>query len=47
VINLTKNETYETEHPMTPYQVEMVLAGSLINLVKQKGLSPAKTIPGC
>lgn len=41
VINLTRNETYETEHLMTPYQVEMVLAGSLINLVKQKGLSPA------
>jgi aconitate hydratase len=39
VINLTKNETYETEHPMAPYEVEMVLAGSLINLVKQKGLS--------
>jgi aconitate hydratase len=37
VINLTKNETYETEHPMTRYQVEMVLTGSLINLVKQKG----------
>lgn len=36
VINLTKNETYETEHRMTYYQVEMVLAGSLINLVKQK-----------
>lgn len=36
VINLTKNETYETEHPMTPHQVEMVLAGSLINLVRQK-----------
>jgi aconitate hydratase len=36
VVNLTKNETYETEHPMTHYQVEMVLAGSLINLVKQK-----------
>ena len=36
VINLTKNETYETEHQMTHYQVEMVLAGSLINLVKQK-----------
>ena len=36
VINLTKNETYETEHPMTPRQVEMVLAGSLINLVRQK-----------
>ena len=36
VINLTQNETYETEHPMTPRQVEMVLAGSLINLVRQK-----------
>lgn len=38
VINLSKNETYETEHPMTPDEVEMVLAGSLINRVKQKGL---------
>ncbi|MDD4905869.1 MAG: hypothetical protein PHD39_06910 [Methylobacter tundripaludum] len=37
-----KDETYETEHTMTPYQVEMVLAGSLVNLVKQKGLSLAK-----
>ena len=36
VINLTKNETYETQHPMTPRQVEMVLTGSLINLVRQK-----------
>ena len=36
VINMTKNETYATEHPMTPRQVEMVLAGSLINLVRQK-----------
>ena len=39
VINLTKNETYETEHPMTPRQVEMVLTGSLINLVRQKSHS--------
>ena len=39
VINLTKNETYETEHPMTPRQVEMVLAGSLINLVRRKSHS--------
>ena len=39
VINLTKNETYETEHPMTSRQVEMVLAGSLINLVRQKSHS--------
>ena len=36
MINLTKNETYETQHPMTPRQVEMVLAGSLINLVRRK-----------
>ena len=36
VVNLTKNETYDTEHPMTPRQVEMVLAGSLINLIRQK-----------
>ena len=36
VINLTQNGTYETEHPMTPRQVEMVLVGSLINLVRQK-----------
>ena len=36
VINQTRNETYETEHPMTLRQVEMVLAGSLINLVRQK-----------
>jgi aconitate hydratase len=42
VVNLTKNETYETEHPLSPSAVEMVLAGGLINLVKQKSLSPAK-----
>ncbi|MGJ0483131.1 MAG: aconitate hydratase [Methylomicrobium sp.] len=38
VINLTKNETYETEHPLAPNAVEMVLAGGLINLVKQRSL---------
>jgi aconitate hydratase len=36
VVNLTQNETYEIESPMTPRQVEMVLAGSLINRVRQK-----------
>jgi aconitate hydratase len=41
VMNLTRNETYETEHLMTSHQLEMVLAGSLINLVKQKGFGPA------
>ncbi|NOT11608.1 MAG: aconitate hydratase [Methylococcaceae bacterium] len=44
VTNLTKDETYDTAHPMTPYQVEMVLAGSLINLVKQKKLKQTKNI---
>ncbi len=44
VINLTRNETYETEHPMTPRQVEMVLAGSLINLVRQKMASAYQAI---
>ncbi|MGY6275472.1 aconitate hydratase [Methylomonas sp. MgM2] len=39
VLNLSKDETYEAEHSMSPHEVEMVLAGSLINLVKQKGLS--------
>ena len=37
VIDLTKNETYATEHPLTPRQVEMMLAGRLINLVRQHG----------
>ncbi len=36
VINLSKNETYDTKHQMTPHQVERVLAGSLINLVSHK-----------
>ena len=42
VNNITKDEIYETEHRMTPYQVEMVLAGSLINLVKRKRINPGK-----
>jgi len=40
VVNLSKNETYETEHPMTPRQIEMVLAGSLINLARQRASHP-------
>jgi aconitate hydratase len=42
VMNQTTNETYETELPLTSYQVEILLAGSLINLVKKKGLKSAK-----
>ena len=41
VMNLTRDQTYATEHPLTPRQVEMVLAGSLINLVRQKMLAQA------
>jgi len=42
VINLSRNETYATEHQMTPHQIEIILAGSLINLVSQKGLSKSE-----
>jgi aconitate hydratase len=38
VNNLTKNECYQTEHRMTSHQIEMVRMGSLINLVRRKGL---------
>ncbi|TNF54802.1 aconitate hydratase [bacterium] len=34
VINKTKNESYRAEHAMSKRQIEMVLKGSLINLVK-------------
>ncbi|MGZ8219811.1 aconitate hydratase [Methylomagnum sp.] len=33
VINLTRNESYLTEHPLSPREVRMVLAGSLLALV--------------
>jgi len=36
VVNQTKGETYQAEHVMTDRQVEMVLQGSLINVVKGK-----------
>jgi aconitate hydratase len=36
VINLTRNQAYLVEHPLTPRQVDMVLAGSLINLIRQR-----------
>ena len=35
VINKTKEESYATEHVMTERQVEMVLSGSLINLMRE------------
>lgn len=36
VVNLTRNESYPTEHPMTAREVEMVLAGGLINRVRER-----------
>jgi aconitate hydratase len=36
VINTSKNETYVTEHSLIQREIEMVLAGGLINLIRQK-----------
>lgn len=36
VTNKSKGETYGTRHSMTPRQVDMVLHGSLINVVRKK-----------
>jgi aconitate hydratase len=36
ITNKTKNETYETEHILSKRQIEMVLEGSLINVVRKK-----------
>lgn len=36
ITNKTKNETYETEHSMSERQLEMVLEGSLINVVRKR-----------
>ena len=36
VINKTRNESYEVKHSMSSRQIEMVLEGSLLNLVRKK-----------
>ncbi len=36
VVNITKGETYETEHSLSERQVKMILAGSLINLLRKE-----------
>ena len=36
VRNQTRDETYETHHRLYPRQVEMVLEGSLINVVRRE-----------
>ncbi len=38
ITSKTKNETYETEHALSDRQIEMVLEGSLINVVRKKQL---------
>jgi aconitate hydratase len=34
VVNLTRDETYTTEHSMSDREVEMVLAGGMVNVVR-------------
>ncbi len=36
VANRTKDETYETEHRLTPRQVDMVLKGSMMNAFRER-----------
>jgi aconitate hydratase len=36
ITNKTKDETYETEHTLSKRQIEMILEGSLINVVRKK-----------
>jgi hypothetical protein len=36
ILNQHKNETYMAEHSMTDRQVQMLLAGSLINLFRAR-----------
>lgn len=36
ITNKTKNETYETEHALSERQFEMVMEGSLINVVRKR-----------
>jgi aconitate hydratase len=38
ITSKTKNETYETEHALSDRQIEIVLEGSLINVVRKKQL---------
>jgi aconitate hydratase len=36
IVNRTKDEAYEARHAMTPRQIEMIRAGSLINVVRHQ-----------
>ena len=39
LVNETKNESYETEHALSERQVEIILIGSLINIVQKQNKS--------
>ena len=36
VTNKTKNETYQTQHTLSKRQVEIIVEGSLINVVRKR-----------
>jgi aconitate hydratase len=36
VTNKDKNETYDTQHTLSNRQIEMILEGSLINMVRKR-----------
>ncbi len=36
ITNKTKNKTYDTQHTLSQRQIEMILAGSLINVVRER-----------
>lgn len=46
ILNKTRKQEYQTQHPLTERQVEMVLAGSLINLVQAKVGQGASSVQG-
>ena len=42
VTNKTKNETYPARHTLSERQIEMILEGSLINVVRKRQTSTIK-----
>ena len=36
VTNKTKNQTYDTQHTLSKRQIEMIVEGSLINVVRKR-----------
>ncbi len=40
-IDYIKNETYDTQHTLSERQIEMILEGSLINVVRKRQIQQA------